>query len=270
MQTGDTSITDSLTMERMLHAIEGSLKVSRRVHFFLWSQGALQGLLPHDMLLCVFGDFVNTRFKFDFFSQTKVDQEVIDKLTDPVEGLLHRIIQDWLDGERIPCRYSVKPEKPSEDPLHTYLRRIGYDQVIAHGAREIQGSESSFFIFFQKSNINGTRSAETHLLDMVMPHLHMALYRMLPNERNGNSPEISPESILSTRELEVLHWVREGKTNHDIGQVLQISPLTVKNHVQSILRKLNVSNRAQAVAKGQSSHLFGSFSPALNTRAAAD
>lgn len=47
----------------------------------------------------------------------------------------------------------------------------------------------------------------------------------------------------------MLDWVREGKTNQEIGQILDISPLTVKNHIQKILRKLDVTNRAQAVAR---------------------
>jgi DNA-binding CsgD family transcriptional regulator len=41
--------------------------------------------------------------------------------------------------------------------------------------------------------------------------------------------------------------MREGKTNAEIAEVLAISPLTVKNHVQRILRKLDAANRAQAV-----------------------
>jgi DNA-binding CsgD family transcriptional regulator len=44
--------------------------------------------------------------------------------------------------------------------------------------------------------------------------------------------------------------VYEGKSNIEIGMILGISGLTVKNHVQNILRKLNVQNRTQAVAKG--------------------
>jgi DNA-binding CsgD family transcriptional regulator len=62
-------------------------------------------------------------------------------------------------------------------------------------------------------------------------------------------PEGTPDPSLSERERQVLQWVRQGKTNHEIGQILSISPLTVKNHVQKILRKLNVSNRAQAAAR---------------------
>jgi transcriptional regulator EpsA len=246
---------DGLGMERMLLAIEGSLKITGRVQFFLWSQGALQGILPHDMLLCVFGDFASARFKYDVFSQVKIDQKIIDQIADPVDGLLQRIISDWVAARRSPCVYSpIKAQ--ANDRLSADLSRCGFDHAIAHGAREINGSEGSFFVFFRHTRTPGPN--DVYLLDMVMPQLHMALYRMLPNERDSDAIEVSPESILSTRELEVLRWVREGKTNQEIGQVLDISPLTVKNHVQKILRKLNVNNRAQAVAKGQSSRLFNS------------
>jgi DNA-binding CsgD family transcriptional regulator len=43
--------------------------------------------------------------------------------------------------------------------------------------------------------------------------------------------------------------VSRGKSNYEIGAILDRSPLTVKNQVQRILRKLDVVNRAQAVGK---------------------
>ena len=61
--------------------------------------------------------------------------------------------------------------------------------------------------------------------------------------------ELAPTLLLSKREIQVLHWVKNGKTNQEIGQILGISPPTVKNHLQKIMRKLNVNNRAQAVGK---------------------
>ncbi len=44
-------------------------------------------------------------------------------------------------------------------------------------------------------------------------------------------------------------WVAMGKTNPEIGCILSISEFTVKNHLKSIFSKLDVTNRAQAVAK---------------------
>jgi DNA-binding NarL/FixJ family response regulator len=54
-------------------------------------------------------------------------------------------------------------------------------------------------------------------------------------------------SPLSPRELQVLELVAAGRTNKEIAVQLDISNQTVKNHVSSILRKLAVNDRTQAV-----------------------
>jgi DNA-binding NarL/FixJ family response regulator len=53
---------------------------------------------------------------------------------------------------------------------------------------------------------------------------------------------------LTPRELEVLGLLAQGKPNKQIGAALFISEVTVKSHVQSILRKLNVLSRTEAIA----------------------
>ncbi|MFN0079192.1 MAG: LuxR C-terminal-related transcriptional regulator [Prosthecobacter sp.] len=52
---------------------------------------------------------------------------------------------------------------------------------------------------------------------------------------------------LSDREADVMKWIAEGKTNADIGTILAISTSTVNKHVESILKKLGVENRSQAI-----------------------
>ncbi len=54
---------------------------------------------------------------------------------------------------------------------------------------------------------------------------------------------------LSERERQIMAWVAQGKTNPEIGCILRISEFTVKNHLKSIFSKLDVTNRAQAVAR---------------------
>jgi len=63
---------------------------------------------------------------------------------------------------------------------------------------------------------------------------------------NIKSRELEP---LSVRETEVLHWLCHGKSNWEIGQILELSQYTVKNHVSKILKKLGVSNRQHAAVK---------------------
>ncbi|MEL7522845.1 MAG: response regulator transcription factor [Cyanobacteria bacterium J06553_1] len=61
------------------------------------------------------------------------------------------------------------------------------------------------------------------------------------------SPSLSPElQALTKREREVLSCIITGATNREIAKELFISERTVKNHVTSILNRLNVSGRVQA------------------------
>lgn len=56
-------------------------------------------------------------------------------------------------------------------------------------------------------------------------------------------------NVLTRREMEVLKLMAEGRSNRAIGEHLFISEKTVKNHVSSILQKMDVQDRTQAVVK---------------------
>ena len=56
-----------------------------------------------------------------------------------------------------------------------------------------------------------------------------------------------PDSELSPREQEVLQLLVNGKSNKEIASELGITNATVKCHVSTILMRLNVSDRTQAV-----------------------
>ena len=62
--------------------------------------------------------------------------------------------------------------------------------------------------------------------------------------------ETAPEPVLSTREVEVLQLVAEGKTPAEVASELFISAKTVKNHLSNIYEKLEARDRTQAVLKG--------------------
>lgn len=52
---------------------------------------------------------------------------------------------------------------------------------------------------------------------------------------------------LTPREREVLRLVAQGKSNREIGKELNIAERTVRSHMESILQKLRVANRVEAV-----------------------
>lgn len=69
-------------------------------------------------------------------------------------------------------------------------------------------------------------------------------FRELANVGQEMEPLFVP---LSAREIEVLDYIARGNSNKEIARALKISDQTVKNHITSILRKLAVNDRTQAV-----------------------
>jgi len=69
------------------------------------------------------------------------------------------------------------------------------------------------------------------------------------------APTLSPRYDLTEREQEVLVLMAQGRSNVEISQQLHISKYTVKNHVSSILSKLNVGSRTEAVSLALHKHL---------------
>jgi DNA-binding NarL/FixJ family response regulator len=68
--------------------------------------------------------------------------------------------------------------------------------------------------------------------------------------REGRRPTRSHvEMALTARELEVLQHIAQGARDREIADALVVTESTVKKHVQSILRKLHVRNRAEAAAQ---------------------
>lgn len=81
------------------------------------------------------------------------------------------------------------------------------------------------------------------ILRIIIPHMHLASFNTLENKKLKLN-----RNILSTREKEVLNWLKEGKSSWDMSVILGISERTVNFHIYNIMKKLEVVNRPQAVA----------------------
>jgi len=64
-------------------------------------------------------------------------------------------------------------------------------------------------------------------------------------DQRGAKPALGSRG-LTPREAEVLFWISQGKSNHDIGVILGAKTGTICKHVEHIFTKLNVENRTAA------------------------
>ena len=81
------------------------------------------------------------------------------------------------------------------------------------------------------------------ILEFLIPHLHLAFSHIFDNKQ----PKIN-NAVLSSREKEVLNWLKQGKSSWDMSVILGISERTVNFHVYNVIQKLGATNRTQAVA----------------------
>lgn len=75
----------------------------------------------------------------------------------------------------------------------------------------------------------------------------MATEGMLRMAAAQRPPE--PPIRLTTREVEVLRWTADGKTSHEVGQIMAISERTVNFHINNSLLKLGANNKTSGVIK---------------------
>lgn len=69
-----------------------------------------------------------------------------------------------------------------------------------------------------------------------------------PQNQNSAAASLRERFQLTLRESDVLLWIANGKTNREIGQILEMSPRTVNKHLEQVFRKLGVENRTAAAA----------------------
>jgi len=96
--------------------------------------------------------------------------------------------------------------------------------------------------------IRAAARGEYFLLPSITAKVVAEFSRLAPPAHRSDLSLLEP---LSNRELEVLRLVATGASNKEIADTLVIAEGTVKNHVTSILNKMSVRDRAQAVLKAK-------------------
>lgn len=129
---------------------------------------------------------------------------------------------------------------------YVHFQRMNVENVTAIGCNDVSGRHLTYLFL--------TAPPEAHaqdvqsLLAIITPIIHSILGQV--RRRKVQRKKDKAHTLLTTREIEVLEWVRKGKTNSEISKILDVTFPTIKNHLQKIMIKLRVNNRAEAVGKG--------------------
>lgn len=249
---------DPMVMESMAINMEASLRIYTDHHFFSWTQGLLQNLVQHELLICALPKGESDFSLVESYSTAHSEPKAVSGQFIQEASLADMLIKKWEANRFLPVIYDIERESSfSGSVLMQELSRIGANCIITHGTHDANARMASFFLFACKAD--DANAAQARRIELLVPFLYGAWVRTkisLIQKRGEDGSHSANRDLLTRREQEVLQWVYLGKSNIEIGIILGISPLTVKNHVQEILRRLNVQNRTQAVGKAFNLHIL--------------
>ena len=258
--------------EALVRLAETSSAVMRRSQFFVWSQGSLSSMLPHQVLCC--GAYARPQRALVFmpFQSVVISAPALAPLADANSDLMRACAAAWVQAGGRPLQLEASHQPlPAQEQLLRLNRELRGLQLLVHGVARPQrlAEIESLFVFLHAAPVQQPLDERLLHAELVVPYLHATWRRVVAAEAmlapGGADTPVSPgaggrvvttAATLTEREREILRWAREGKSNLEIGTALDISALTVKNHIQKILRKLGASNRAHAVALAMSQGLL--------------
>jgi transcriptional regulator EpsA len=236
--------------EYLLRIIEASVQVREPGQFFLWSQGQLQALLPHQLMVCMHFNEDGSVHRLEALHASPQGEAALASLCDPQAGLAVRLARHCLASDALPCMAQL--DQPLSEralaPFQRELAACGYDSLLLDSSGRLPGGATVFALFGLP---HGPSPRHAYFMTLLLPHLHLALCRLARPAPRPAAAGVAGRGgrALSAREAQIMHWLRAGKRNDEIGQILGLSALTVKNHLQRMYKLLGVRNRGEAVAR---------------------
>jgi transcriptional regulator EpsA len=244
----------SYYLDRLFSAIQRSNKVRKHIDFFVWLQNSVAEFIPHEALLAIWGDFnegIDAKLQYDVTSNVDgFNTYAVMGASKEVNQCMVYLYQLWLDNDR--HFYALNNFGTSE--FDCKFRKVFPDlsqelnSLLVFGVSDLRGGNDCLYVFFSKYNKFQIKNT---VMDFMMPHIDHVLRKI---QHLGPVKPITKISLpfnmssLTERELEVIEWIKAGKTNQETASILNITQNTVKSHLKRIYQKLNVSKRAQAVA----------------------
>jgi two-component system NarL family response regulator len=184
------------------------------------------------------------------------DIHVVGRVTTPAEAL--RIVQETevdvaLVSTRLPDQGALKLTSAiTEAAPATKVLALGLTEEKKRVLRYVEAGAMGFVLKDDSlddllNTVRAVQDGQVH----VSPRIAAAMMERLSDLAQMFSDvetSVTNSSGLTPRELEVLEQISNGLTNQQIAEHLVIEVGTVKNHVHSILEKLNVSSRGEAAA----------------------
>lgn len=186
--------------------------------------------------------------------QRQPDFEVVGEASDGLEGvkLVEQVEADVvlldLDMPSMNGREALEQIRETHPNLAVLMLTVSEDcealgECLKLGARGylLKKIDQDFLLRSIRAAYNGDSVISPQMMTKFVNRLSEPPEAARTRQTQGTDP-----TVLTRRERQTLAWLARGVSNKEIARALNLAESTVKVHVQSILRKLNLSSRVQA------------------------
>lgn len=239
---------------KILRTISSVHKINNLYDLQSWIQNDLKKIIPHHKLIC------GTGYSNGLDLQINNQIVISDSSIEIKKNFSCNVLKQHIEN----CIKENKPQyiNSAQSMLKFDLEKIDDHLIylpknIALHCMHMEYGDEIFFSYFCLTNLDDQVSkSNLYFLNLLIPNTHLALITLDTNKETPQNEALFKTQVdiaydnLSPRELNVLNWIKEGKTNWEISQILNVSSETIKTHVKNICSKFDVENRSQAVAMG--------------------
>jgi RNA polymerase sigma factor (sigma-70 family) len=196
----------------------------------------------------------------DVVGQAATGQEAIERVADlDPDVVLMDILMPTMDGVEATRQLTACGARAAVIILTTVRDDERILQGLAAGARGYLLKDVDHKALAEAIRIVAAGGAllQPEITAQILPHLRTLNPAPTTAPLQLNRDIDQRLSLLTERERTILTLLAHGKTNQEIGDEMVISVGTVKNHISSILAKLNVRDRTQAALLAQQAGLGG-------------
>jgi DNA-binding CsgD family transcriptional regulator len=249
--------------DAFLRAAEAAHQVGSPQQLFVWLRLHFYRFLPHDLALLRVDMGRQGGWQTHVLNCVPLPKALEAELSDSTSRLWAALAEAWSSAGEHAVWVSLREPPFAALAPALQLSESGFDHALVHALRGLGGHGEEVLVAFLRQGADDLPAESARCaLDLWMPYLRFAMSRVygvgpgVADGRPRGRGDGHGAKPLTDRELQVLAAVREAKANAQIAVMLGISPLTVKNHLRSIQKKLGARNRAHAVAEAMSRRLI--------------
>lgn len=231
-------VRDSIALVR-----NAAAHITNRNELSDWVQGPLNRLIPHEKAILGFGQVGYSAVRIDLAHTVGLADGYFAATGPNTQPTVSPVMSKWLQ-QRVPLTFIPAHFcRAAHGAWHSTVSRHQIKNGVLDANVEYATGQVSFIKLL---NVEQSLESGADLLSQCITPMLADIWRRI--DAHAHNARVAPLRrtclpLLTPAEREVQRWLRENKTNWEIGQILGKSEWTVKNHVANMLAKYGAKNR---------------------------